>query len=104
MTHTATFSHKITIDVDKLIELTKHHKVTKRSLIKLRADDLDRTRRSGFTHKRYMNTDITIPVLITDDNFVIDGRHRLCRLFDLGRRYVKVKVVSEKEIYQCRIE
>jgi hypothetical protein len=101
--HTASLTYCIEINVGKLIQKSKNKKIVRRTLEQLNAENLLRTKRSGFTHKRYKDTNISNPILITKNNIVIDGRHRLCKLFDLGRKTAKVVVMTEKEILDCII-
>lgn len=102
--HTSTICCEFEIDIKKLIQKSKGKALVTRTLNQLHADRLRRTRTSGFSHVRYIQTDINIPVLISKTNILLDGRHRLCRLFDMGRKTVKAVVMDDKEILDCIIK
>jgi hypothetical protein len=102
--HTAVIYFSMRLNIDKLIKASKDKKVEKRKVSELGADHLCRTKESGFNHKQYKNADVSYPLLITRDNVVIDGRHRLCKLFDNGVKTAKVIVMSDKEIFDCEIK
>jgi hypothetical protein len=101
--HTVTLVERYDINVDALINLAKYKQVVRKKLSTLEVDKLQRSKNSGFSKKRYEKTDIRYPVLIDQYNTVLDGRHRLCKLLDMGRKTVRCVVMSEHEIRRCRI-
>jgi hypothetical protein len=101
--HIVSLIYCVTLDVDKLIKLSIGKLVVRRGMKRLQAHKLSRSRRSGFSHRRYRETDVRHPVLITTDDVVLDGRHRLCKLYDMGRKFVNCVVLSDEEIVRCRI-
>ena len=69
------------IDVDKLYASVKD-----RDVVKIPIGDLkglgNRSRRNRFGPKRYESADPTLPGLIDNSNYVVDGRHRVAKAID----------------------
>ena len=79
--------------VTDLIEATKNEKV-----FKLKVSDV-------FTHyvapcedtltdfidhvKRTMQADLNFPIILSPDNFILDGKHRLAKALVTGEKYIK---------------
>lgn len=102
--HTVTLMYTMHVDIHALIKKSKGKRIERRSLKQLDAENLLRTKRSGFSYKRYVNANIKFPLLITGNNVLIDGRHRLCRLFDSGAKFANVIVMDRKEICECEVK
>jgi len=92
------------VDIDKLIQKSKGKEIQERTLVALDAENMARSRRSGFSRQRYLSANLAHPLLITENNIVLDGRHRLCKMFDQGIKKARVIVMSDKEIRQCEIK
>ena len=105
--HTATYCLtryiSMLIDVDKLISLSVNLPVVRRKLDTLEAGKINRSSSTGFSKKRYTNTDIKHPILISEDDKLLDGRHRLARLHDAGRQFCRVRVVPYAMLKSCII-
>jgi len=99
--HTMTLLRTIKIDVWKLIEKSKGKLVKRRRISSIRHCGF--SRRSGFRWDRYHDTDTGYPLIVTWDNFLIDGRHRLLKLKKQGRKTVRVIVMTNTEIDECKI-
>jgi hypothetical protein len=90
-------------DVELLWEVTKDLPIVRRSLKNLEADRVIRSKRSGFSAVRYFNCDISYPLLVAEDGRLLDGRHRLAKMFEAGRRFCHVKIVPEALLRFCLI-
>jgi hypothetical protein len=102
MAHTYSDSTGI-YDIELLWEVTKDLPVVRMSLARLEADKVVRSRRSGFSAVRYFNCDTSYPLLVAEDDRLLDGRHRLAKMFEKGRKFCRVKVVPDALLQFCRI-
>jgi hypothetical protein len=82
-------------DVDILISLSEGRKPV---LISIPSAKLDRTSESGFTEKRYRETDTSFPILMDHKGRLADGRHRCCKLLDQGIRTVWAIMLTECDL------
>src|SRR5436189_5442282 len=106
MPHTVTLSVQYTVNVNALIKIANKaiangtKKIVKRKLTTLDVGNLNRSSKTGYGKRRYENADIRFPLLITNKNELLDGRHRLCKLSDMGCTYANVVIMDDYEIDQ----
>jgi hypothetical protein len=63
-----------------------------------------RSKKSGFSTKRYEKANTKHPMLIDKDDFLIDGRHRYLKLADRGAKKVNVIRVSDADLMVHKVE
>ena len=91
------------IDVDKLYASVKD-----RDIVKIPIEDLkglgNRSRRNRFGPKRYEAADPTLPGLIDNSNYVVDGRHRVAKNKDNSGTTGLFYVVTPSDIRKAYID
>ena len=100
-THTKTMPDGMKLDILKLIELVKNKVPENVPLTELHGPG--RSRKTGFSQDRYAQADVTYPLIVTKDGFVIDGRHRYFKLQDLGQTMAPVVRATPDEIEQAKL-
>ena len=102
--HTAVLGDGRTIDVAALNRLAKDRLPQYVPVDELHFSTRDpKSHKSGFRLEQYIRADYSVPVLAREDGLVIDGRHRLCKLRDLGGKYIPVIYVTDEEVSSCLI-
>lgn len=96
--HILKVTYELQFDVRKMIELSRDLPVKR---MRLKSFKIPRTRKTGFSKRRYEQTDTKYPVLVDSDHLVLDGRHRLAKMQDHGRRTCLVRVVPYEVIAKC---
>ena len=86
-------------DVLHLFELVKGREF---HLLELSVLKVSRSKRSGFSKKKYRGVDLKYPVLVHEGR-VVDGRHRVCRLQDCKAKFVRVIFLTDKDMEKARI-
>ena len=82
-THTATLPNGETIDVFKLMELLKGREAEEIALSEIHGRD--RSKKTGFSPvSRYPQADTSFPGIVDENNYLLDGRHRLFKQLDQG--------------------
>jgi hypothetical protein len=64
----------------------------------IQVKNLDRSKATGFGPRRYVDADIKAPILVSEDNTLVDGRHRLFKLQDGGGNVIPVKRVTKDDL------
>lgn len=102
--HTATFPGGRTIDVDALNRLALGRPV---EWVKVESvywvDRHPRDPVTGFDPARYVRADTRVPILVLPSGELVDGRHRICKLADLGGRVVPVRRVTAADLDRCTL-
>lgn len=99
--NTATLSDGRVVSVDALLRLTHCRECRTVPVSSLWVPHDPRSAASGYCRLRYVNADYRLPLLVTPDGQVLDGRHRLLKLVDLGGRVASVIVVTSDELTRC---
>lgn len=60
--------------------------------------NLSRSKKSGFSKKRYTNSDLNVPIIINENKRIIDGRHRTLKAKDLHEKKIKAYMVKDEII------
>lgn len=68
-------------------------------------NDVMNTSRDKFLEhwRRIEDCDLSYPIIIMDENNVIDGMHRLSKLYLLGADVVECKRINREDIEKCKI-
>ncbi len=100
-THTTTTGGD-TYDVEALIELVKIRESRKIDIKDLPKPN--RSRNTGFQQGRYEDSKLKYPLLYNEKtDEVIDGRHRLAKAIDKGRKTLRYIPVSSKDMESVKI-
>lgn len=94
--HTKTLSSGETVDVLKLWDLVKDRQSELVSMDSLKRPS--RSKRTGFSKRRYAKVPPDMPVLTDSDNFIIDGRHRFFKREDNGEKSIYRIPVTERDL------
>lgn len=101
--HTKTLPDGTTLNIDKLLTLL----LLSGRLRVLRAiseiKPVSASPESGYTEERYVQADYNFPVLIDEDGFVLDGRHRLLKAIDEGKTKQTTLTATREEIELCLV-
>jgi hypothetical protein len=89
-------------DVWKLLEVVSDKPTQVIELSQIHG--VDRSKRTGFSKKRFQVVDPNLPLLVTQNYFLIDGRHRYFKLLDLGETTAKVIVVTPQDLRLAKYE
>jgi len=96
-THDCTLKNGRRVNVLKLINhVKKNFKPVSLNINDIK--EVYRSKRSGFSKKRYGTADSKFPIIVDENLTLIDGRHRTLKQRDLGKRKVKAYVVPFKII------
>lgn len=101
-THTKTLADGRVIDVLNLIKITKSRTPKRIATSSLKAPT--RSKRSGFSDKKYKASDIRFPLLVTSVGEIVDGRHRYFKAIEHGVRTILAVVASEEDIKRSQIK
>lgn len=63
-----------------------------------------RTKKTGFSKKRYQNVDFLVPGIVDAEGFLLDGRHRYLHRLDYGYEYMPVRCATTAQINKCIIK
>lgn len=69
--------------------------------IKLNINDItgaDRSKRTGFSKKRYQNTDMNKPIIVDQFKNIIDGRHRTLKAKDQNKKTIRGYILDNNII------
>jgi len=88
------------IDVPKLNELCAKNDVIEKKVVDL-VSRVAKTKKTGFSRDRMAKVNTESPIIIDDQDFVLDGRHRLLRADEEGRDTIKCRVATREQIQQC---
>lgn len=99
--HTKTLSNGDKVDVVKLVELLKGQATTNVNLTDIRGPT--RSKRSGFSQKRYDKVDLDMPGIIDQNNNMIDGRHRYFKRRDQNMSNMDIHVASPEQLNKVKI-
>ncbi len=95
-THTKTFQDGTTIDIFKLIENLESRAPINIGISLIKGPS--RSKKSGFSSKRYEKADTQYPLIINEENLLIDGRHRLYKLIDQGNKTASVIIATKSDL------
>jgi hypothetical protein len=101
--HTACLPGGRLLDVLALIERVRDNPPRLLTLAELGAASLSRRKATGFEAARYVLADPSFPVIVDEAGRLLDGRHRLCKLHDLGAESAWAVVASEADIALCLV-
>lgn len=96
-THTATRGSD-TFDIHALIERLKNRPISQINL-----PEISRSRRHGFSQKRYDAADTSHPVIVDESGKLWDGRHRTAKAQDIGQETIGSVVASPQDIEAAKI-
>lgn len=99
--HTKTLPNGHEIDILKLEELVKDRTVETIPAGDLSLSGANRSKRTGYGPKRYEDADTSKPVLVDEDNNIIDGRHRYFKSVDEKQNSVDCIRVTGDDISKC---
>lgn len=85
-----------TYNVDKLNKMIKGRKPTLTPIKELHG--FDRSKKSGFSKKRYETADPSYPILVGPDGVVVDGRHRTLKAMDQGEEHILAHHLTPKDL------
>ena len=92
-THTKTMPDRRVIDIIKLNIFLEKRKVISIPIEKIKLPS--RSKRTVFSDKRFREANISHPLIIDKDGFLIDGRHRFFKILDSKFKKVRVKVATD---------
>jgi hypothetical protein len=101
--HTKSYGGR-TIDIDKLLEIVKHHVPINKEITSLDLSTIDITRNSGFSEKRFRNADITKPIIVDYNYGIVDGRHRILKSLLSNKSVISCIRVERLTINKCAID
>lgn len=94
--HDKTLKDGTVIDVLKLIELTNNQPTT---MVKLKdIKNVDRSKKTGFSSKRYAKADTSYPLLVDSNYSLLDGRHRYFKLKDNDVLQTPTRIVTSDQL------
>lgn len=64
---------------------------------------VNRSKRNGFSVKRLANTDLAYPVIVDENQKLIDGRHRILKALSQGQRHVNAITATPADLTQVRM-
>lgn len=99
-THTKTFPDHTKVDVFKLTLILKDRVPEERSISQLKG--IHQNKGFGFSLKRVETADTSIPIIVDESGFVIDGNHRVNKLLREGKTLVSVLVAKKADIDNAR--
>jgi hypothetical protein len=91
----------ITIDVKSLVKAVKRRKAKPVEIDSLKG--VSRSRKTGFSQKRYDEVNINKPILILPDGRVVDGRHRTLKSQDQGKSKIKAITVTKEDLKMHKV-
>lgn len=101
-THTKTMPCGHLLDINKLIEVIHSRDLVVPLLVEISSiKGLSKSRKLGFSKRRYEKADLRFPVIVDENLNLLDGRHRTLKAKDLGKQYVSALVASPDEIEEC---
>lgn len=101
--HTKSYGDR-TIDIDKLLQITKDYVPINKEITSLDLSTIDITRNSGFSERRYKKADITIPILVDYNYGIVDGRHRILKSLLSNKSIISVIRVERQTILRCALD
>jgi hypothetical protein len=84
------------VDILKLYDLLKDREVIQMPIEQIKSPS--RSERSGFSQVRLKRSDVSFPLIIDENRFLVDGRHRFFKLLDAGETMVKVKFATAEDL------
>lgn len=99
--HTKTMPDGSEIDVFKLHKLLIDSESFAMPLSDIQKPS--KSKRTGFSKIRSEKADISFPIIIDEQKFIIDGRHRYFKLLDRGQTNIKVIVANKSDIKRATI-
>lgn len=100
--HTKTMPDGSIIDILKLNSLLNKRKAISVSIEKIKFPS--KSKRSGYSDKRFREADISLPLIINKDGFLIDGRHRFFKILESKLKKFRVKVATDQDITKVVID
>ena len=91
-THIKIINDKI-YDIEALIKLVKNRKS-----IRVKLPKANRSSSTGFSKKRYKETNVKFPILILNTGELIDGRHRVLKLKDKGYFETQAIIITKEDL------
>jgi hypothetical protein len=104
------FMHFVSIqysfDVDEIIKWINEKKLKPRrvNVNRIHYYGLNRSSTTGFSKRRYKNCDIKIPIIVTSDYGLIDGRHRLFKAIEKGRKTIRIIMIDFNELMVFKLK
>ncbi len=95
-THTKTLPTGETIDVFKLLLILQGRKARTWDITKVKQPSA--SKKDGFSAKRQSNVDLDQPIIVDEQGYVIDGRHRLLKLIASGSTQVRVVIATTEDL------
>lgn len=102
ITHSKTMLDGQIVDILKLYDLLKNRESVEIPLESIKSPS--RSSRSGFSASRLKNSDTSFPLIIDENRFLIDGRHRFFKLLDTGVSIANVKIATAKDILAVAVK
>jgi len=99
--HTKTLKNGHEVDIIKLIDLVGGRDTESIALERLSTNGANRSKRTGFGSKRYEEADTTKPILVDENNDIIDGRHRYYKLLDSDADSINIIRVTDEDVAKC---
>lgn len=101
-------SHSKTLPDGKLIDIYKLISILKdRQALAVPIKNIivpSKSRRTGFSTKRFLSADDAFPLIVDEEMNIIDGRHRYFKLLEKNILRVNVKIATRKDIEECFVE
>ena len=99
--HTKTLKNGHEVDIVKLNDLVGGRDTESIAPERLSTNGANRSKRTGFGSKRYEEADTTKPILVDEDNDIIDGRHRYYKLLDSDADSINIIRVTDEDVAKC---
>lgn len=91
-----------TYDFSKLFELLNGRPSEPIDLASL--GPMNRSPRTGFSHRRYAETDPSFPILVNQEGQLLDGRHRVSKLLDSGATHTQAVRVTPEDMSRVKLD
>lgn len=101
-THTKTFHDGSRIDIYKLINLLKERESILYEISKIHG--FNKSRKTGFSLKRFEHANLNYPIIINERGFLIDGRHRIIKAIESGQIYINALISTEEDLTNASFE
>jgi DNA-directed RNA polymerase beta subunit len=98
--HTKRLPSGLKVDVRVLEEALKH-RITE--MVDVEGLDTSKDPRSGYRQERYDNVDLSKPVIIDEDGWLVDGRHRVLRHKANGTKRIKARRATPMDLQNALI-
>jgi hypothetical protein len=98
--HTKTMPDGKKVDINALEKALKN-RVTE--MVDVEGLNTSTSSRSGYKQERYENVDMTKPVIIDKDGWLVDGRHRVLRHKANGTKQIKARRATQADLQNAII-